>query len=287
MAEIDPAPESEDPTTDAAEPTPLIEPAAPAEPTGDVPVTLPAEVPVETTVAEPTSLEPVVATADPAATPEVAAPPVSVPQASQHVVYVEAPRPPAKKGNRVIGSLLAIASAVVFAAVYAVILYLVGIVNHGSANFDFVGQIDFWVPVAAFAVGFIILVLIVNRAGWAAHVIGSLFVGVFVYFATAGGLLLIHATTVPSDEVGVAFKTALFSAVSISAALLAREVSLWVGFAIAARGRRVKARNVETREAYDQQVAAKRAEYERANAARIGAVPASSERVAYTPGSPE
>ena len=53
----------------------------------------------------------------------------------------------------------------------------------------------------------------------------------------------------------------------IAAALVAREVSIWIGLAIAARGRRVKDRNVETRTAWDREQEEKKAEYERGIAA--------------------
>ena len=55
----------------------------------------------------------------------------------------------------------------------------------------------------------------------------------------------------------------------IVSALLAREVSMWVGAGIAARGRRVKARNVADREAYDRELAEKRAEHERGAATAV------------------
>jgi hypothetical protein len=187
------------------------------------------------------------------------------------VVYIEAPQAPRKKGNRAIGSLIALASAVVFALLYAVILFLVELGIAGSANFQFLSQGGFWAPVVVFAVGFIILVLIVNRAGWAAYVVGSLAVGVFVYFGTSAAILLINAGILQQSQVGEFFHAALINPAIIIAGLLAREVSLWVGFAIAARGRRVRARNVESREAYERDIAAKRAEYDRANAARMDA----------------
>ena len=91
------------------------------------------------------------------------------------------------------------------------------------------------------------LVLIVNRAGWAAHVLGSIFVGLFVFFGGTGLVLLLHVNQIPSNQVAQAFTLVLFSPGSIVAALLAREVALWMGFAIAARGRKVKARNVDAR----------------------------------------
>jgi hypothetical protein len=267
----------------------LVEPAAPAEATGEVPPVVPAEVPIETAVAEPTAAEPVAATTDPAAVEtaptapaDVAAPPVTVAPASQHVVYVEAPKPPTARGNRGVGVLLAIISTIVYAVLYALVTVIVDVANSAPVDFDFITTNFFWAPVALFLVGFVILVLIVNRAGWAAHVLGSLFVGAFVYLTTAGAFLLL--ANMQAAGSAASYTAYLYSAPAIVAALLAREVSLWMGAAIAARGRRVKARNLESRDSYDQEVAAKRAEYERANAARIGSVPGPNERVAYAPG---
>ncbi|MEJ1231034.1 MAG: hypothetical protein WDM88_11050 [Galbitalea sp.] len=65
--------------------------------------------------------------------------------------------------------------------------------------------------------------LILNRAGWAAHVLGSLFVGVFVYFAGTAATLLFHLSQIPSNEGGLAYRSALFSIGAIVAALVARE----------------------------------------------------------------
>ena len=52
----------------------------------------------------------------------------------------------------------------------------------------------------------------------------------------------------------------------IIAALVAREVSIWIGLAIAARGRRVKARNLELVDEWEQEHAETKAQYERAGA---------------------
>ena len=248
---------------------------------------LPTETPVATTeLVEPTAAAPVVAepvapdsvaaepvvtepVAEPAVVPVVAAP-------AQQVVYVEAPKPFVKKGNRGFGILIAILSTVIFAALYAAALVISDLVNGGSVDFSFVYDSDaasFWPPVATFLVGFVVLVLIVNRAGWAAHVLGSLFVGLFVFFAGTGAILLFHISEIPSNEVGSTYKQVLLSVPLIIAGLLAREVSLWMGAAIASRGRKVKARNVDARVVYDQEIAAKRAEYERANAAATTAAP--------------
>jgi hypothetical protein len=231
--------------------------------------------------AAPATAEPVVAEPVAAETPAV---PVAV---SQQVVYVEAPKPFVKKGNRVFGILIALLSTVIFAAVYAVGLVIGELINHEpSVDFSFVATLDFYAPVLMFAVGFVILVLVVNRAGWAAHVIGSIFVGLVVFFGGTGVILLLNINTIPSNRVGQAFSQVLFSATLILAALLAREVSLWMGFAIAARGRKVKARNVDARVLYDQEIAAKRAEYEQANARTAADVPAVEEPVVEAPEAP-
>jgi hypothetical protein len=198
--------------------------------------------------------------------------PVAVAAPVQQVVYVQAPKPFLAKGNRGFGVLIAILSTVIFAALYAVSELLTDLVNGQPTGFGFISSLDFWAPVVVFAVGFVILVLIVNRAGWAAHVLGSLFVGLFVYFASAAAFLALHASTIPSNRIGETYARVLFSVGAIIAALLAREVSLWMGAAVASRGRKVKARNVDARVLYDQEIAAKRAEYERANAASAASV---------------
>lgn len=205
--------------------------------------------------------------------PSATQPVVPVEPAAVQTVYVHAPVPPHKKGNRGIGSLIALGSAVVFAAVYAaVVLAVVPLFAPPRAvGFEFMGFIGsqvFFVPVLVFAVGFILLVLILNRASWWAYIVGSLFVGLFVYFVGIGILLLLSGVVglTPSAAAKV-FLTATQSPILITAGLVAREVSLWMGVVVAARGRRIKARNAEARAGYDRDTARARAEYERAVAA--------------------
>jgi hypothetical protein len=233
--------------------------------TGEV---APAAVATDPTPAAPDSV-PVAETAEPVLeTPEAPATPV------QQVVYVEAPKPFIAKGNRVFGVLIALLSTVIFAVLFAVALLIAEVIQNASrVDLDFVTSLDFYAPVLMFAVGFIVLVLIVNRAGWAAHVIGSIFVGLVTYFGGTGLILLLHVNQIPSNQVSQAFTGVLFSSTLIIAALLGREVALWLGFAIAARGRKVRARNVEARVIYDQEIAAKRAEYEQANARSVTSTP--------------
>jgi hypothetical protein len=203
---------------------------------------------------------------------------------AQQVVYVEAPKPFVAKGNRGFGVLIALLSTVIFAVLYALALVISELIQHpAQVTFTFISSLDFYAPVILFAVGFILLVLIVNRAGWAAHVIGSIFVGLVTYFGGTGLILLLHINQIPSNRVSEAFSAVLFSSTLIIAALLGREVALWFGFAVAARGRRVRARNVDARVLYDQEIAAKRAEYEQANARNAAATSTPTAPVASDP----
>ncbi len=220
-------------------------------------------------VAEPTASASeapteVVAPASGTATGEVA--PVGSAVAGQQVVYVQTPAPPRPRGNRVVGVLLALLGAVIFAVVYAavvgLILYFRSAELFGSSFNAFLGTAFFWVPILVFALGFILLVVIVNRAGWAAHVFGSLLLAFVVYFASIGLLLLVGNVFRGANQ-PVTFAALAINPLIIASAIIAREVAIWLGLAIAARGRRVKARNVEERAAFDRELAEKKAEYER------------------------
>ena len=220
--------------------------------------------PEQVVEAEPVSAEPVSDVA-PAEEPVVPAP--------AQTVYVHAPVPPRKRGNRGIGALIALGSAIIFAALYAVVVFAVVPVFAppravGFEFLDFISSSAFFVPVLVFVVGFILLVLVVNRGGWWAYILGSLVVGLFVYAVSIGILLLVNGIIGSTLNEGLRMlRSAVQSPVTIIAGIVAREVALWMGAAIAARGRRVKARNAEASAAYDRDTARARADYERAVAA--------------------
>ena len=197
---------------------------------------------VETPTSDPATVVPVTAAAP------VASPPAAEPQ----IVYVTAPHPPKKEGNR--GAGLAIAA--LSSAVYAVLLALVVIALFQwlkpGTSLEVLAQLGFYVPVIFFAIGFVILVLIVNRGGWWAYIVGSVIVALWVYFGATGFILLTQNILADNLQVATAkFSVALTSPVVIASALLAREVSLWGGAIISRIGKRVKDRNVENRAKFD------------------------------------
>ena len=204
--------------------------------------------------------EPVLATSDPADA-AFARPP-------QRVVYVDAPEKPTKKNNRGIGTLIAVLGGVLYAVLFALIIFVLFYATTGRAVTNFVVQQSFFVPVALFLVGFIVLVLIANRAGWWAHVLGSIFVGIFVYLGTIGILLLLdNLVQMTPAQATAEFNRALLNPLVIASGLLAREVALWVGLAISARGRRVKTRNQKALDDFNKDAAERRAENDRSAAA--------------------
>ncbi|PJJ73242.1 hypothetical protein CLV46_2828 [Diaminobutyricimonas aerilata] len=207
----------------------------------------------------------------PAAAPETArhdVPPVADPDAAhapqRQVVYVSEPTPPKRKGNRGFGVLLALLSTLLFAVLYAALSVLIRGTAFGDVSVRFLAQPGFYIPVVVFAIAFVLLVLIVNRGGWWAYVVGSLFVGLLTYLGTVGVLLVLQGvvqmTPVEAQRFLVGYLT---SPIVIVAGLVAREVSLWIGAAIAARGRRVKARNAEAREDFEREREQVRVERER------------------------
>ena len=187
--------------------------------------------------------------------------------------FVQAPVPPKKKGNRGIGSIIALVSVIGFAVLYALIAAgIIAIQQPQRVNEvfpDFLINPRFWVPAIIFVVAFVLVVLLANRASWWAYVLGSLLVGALVYFGTIGAAVLsANVFTLTPAEATQLIGRAATDPFIIAAGLVAREVSLWTGAAISARGRRVKARNVSARDDYERAAAEHRSEYERSSAAR-------------------
>jgi hypothetical protein len=177
-------------------------------------------------------------------------------------IYVTAPTPPKKQGNRAAGILIGLIATVVFAAIYALVAFAIsaaGAANLGDATArftDFLVLPVFYVPVIFFFLAFALLVAVLNRAGWWAYVLGGFLVAVVVYFAYIGGALLaVQAWTLTSTEAARFISTQWLNPGAIAAAVVAREVPIWFGAWIARRGRTVTAKNAAARTEYERQLA--------------------------------
>lgn len=227
---------------------------------------------VEPVVVEPVVVEPVepVVAAAPVATATAEPVTPAAAEMPREVVYVQQPTPPKARHNRGFGVLISLLGAVAFALLYLGAGAIIIAVRAGSDFEDIFGQFlassGFWVPVAAYAVFAILFALIVDRAAWWAHVIGSLFVAALTYAVSVGVLALLSNVVGMTPDQAADFLARLAAEPFLLAALvIARECALWFGLAIASRGRRVKQRNAEDRAAFEQSVADRRAEYERAH----------------------
>jgi hypothetical protein len=231
------------------------------------------DTPVVVETVHATKTEPVIPTDDPGSvqTAEVVD---EVPAEPGHrVVYVQLPEAPKKQGNRGFGALVAVLATILFTVLLAIVTAVVGVVRSGALSVNFLTDAQFYIPSLFFLIAFLLLVLLANRANWWAYIVGSLVVGLVVYFGSIGlGLLSGGIVSDTPDVAAGRFASALGNPFVIIAGLLAREVAMWTGTAVSRRGRRLKVRNVEAREAYDREIAEKRAEYDRSSASAATAV---------------
>jgi hypothetical protein len=169
---------------------------------------------------------------------------------------IDAPTPPKKKGNRLMGVIVGVIATVAFGAVFAAVALGVFYLRDHSDPISlferFVQSPAFWLTGIVFFVAVAIVAAIVNRAGWWAHMIGSLFVGGLVYFGyLAGAFLTAHSWTLDSSQISQFAHTLWADPIAIGAGLVAREVAMWFGAWTGARGKKVRARNLEAKREYE------------------------------------
>ncbi|MCX7523193.1 hypothetical protein OSC27_13020 [Microbacterium sp. STN6] len=203
-----------------------------------------------------TPAEPATRSAETGAVP--AAPPADTVAAPAGPIYVSTPTPPRNKGNRAAGILISILAGIVFAIVDALVVLGIFAITNQSDILDrlvhYMGTPAYWATAIIFTLALFLLAAIANRGGWWWYVIGGFFVGVIVYFAFVAATLLTNAWEISPGQVESFVSRLWANPLTFAAAIVAREVTVWFGAWIAARGRRVRARNIEAREAYDREL---------------------------------
>ena len=237
------------------------------EATDDAPtVAAPAASDAATTAYDRTEVvrEPAVTPSEPAVTPSepaaaAGAIPVGVGGFGGQPIFVQAPEAPRPRGNRgaagAIGLLAALSFAVLYLAAWLGIGAIDGSVtadNVGSAALAGLGMWSLWVPVVVFFIAFWLLGAIINRGRWGAWVIFGLLVG----FASYGGHILGALFQAPFWELTASqgatlVEQQLFAPLAIVAFVVGRELTVWFGAWVAARGRRVSELNVEAQREYE------------------------------------
>lgn len=173
---------------------------------------------------------------------------------AREVIIVDAPVAPRKKSNRGVGVALALGATVIFTALLIAAAFGLSLLNGGDLSF--LTEVEFYLPSVVFFLGLVLVTLVLNRAGWWSHIIGSVVVGAITWFGSASLVLLAAGMfTMNQAEANETFWAALFSPILIIAALLAREVAIWSGAILARRGRSLRVRNAEAQEAYEREQA--------------------------------
>jgi hypothetical protein len=192
------------------------------------------------------------------------APPAAPAPPAPQAIYVQAPPVPRARGNRGFGVLVGLIATVAFTLLYAGVSYLVisgynGGLAEGGRIFveQFIVTSVFWIPVVFFFLAFALLAVVLNRAAWWAWAVSGLLVGFIVYFSYIGGsLLAVAAWQFTPQEAADFVGQRWLDPFAIIAFIVARELPIWFGGWIAARGRTVTERNRLAREEYERQLAA-------------------------------
>ncbi|MFJ6114346.1 hypothetical protein ACIQC8_09585 [Agrococcus sediminis] len=190
------------------------------------------------------------------------------------IVLVEEPVPPRRKGARGVGFAVALLATAIFALVFAAAFFAVGYLF--DRGFDAAETLEtvwlrpsFLLPVIVFFLAYWLVTLVVNRAGWWAHVLGAFLVALLVYAAHIGGAYMEAEggwesyTALPgidAEELG----QLILAPLSVLAFVIAREVPVWVGGIVSRRGRRAREWNRQAMDDFNAENAERLAAYERA-----------------------
>lgn len=173
-------------------------------------------------------------------------------------LYMQSPIPPEIRGNRGAGVLIALVATLGFALVSAGVVALA--IAPDLAPSQFVNGLletlmswGFIIAAIAFFVGLSVLVLVVGRAGWWAYILGGFLVGLFVWAAATAGFVVDSIGVRALVDLSPADLVSKFGTTipAIAAGIVAREVTVWFGAWIGARGRRMKQRNADALTEYE------------------------------------
>ncbi|MCP2638035.1 ABC transporter [Microbacterium sp. HD4P20] len=197
---------------------------------------------------------PVVTPSEPVAETAVAGP-AYAPQP----IFVQAPEAPRPRGNRgaagAIGLLAALAFAVLYFAAWMGFGALAGDVtgdNVGTTALEALGTWSLWVPVIVFFLAFWLLGAIINRGRWGAWVVLGLLVGIAAYGGhILGALFQAPFWMLTASEGAQLVGAELLAPLAIAAFVIGRELTIWFGAWVAARGKRVTELNLEAQREYE------------------------------------
>ena len=214
-----------------------------------------AAVPAETSAAprEPVAETAVVAPAAAAGTG------AAVAYAQPQPIFVQAPESPRPRGNRGAAGAIGLLAALAFGVLYLAVWIGFGLLS-GDVTVDTIGSTalaalttwTLWVPVVVFFIAFWLLGAIINRGRWGAWVIFGLLVGVAAYVGhILGALFQAPFWMLTASQGADLVEEQLLAPLAIAAFIIGRELTIWFGAWVAARGARVTELNVEAQREYE------------------------------------
>lgn len=174
-------------------------------------------------------------------------------------IFVQAPEAPRPRGNRAAAGAIGLLAALSFGVLYLAVWVGLGLID-GSVTVSSIGTAllaalstwALWVPIVVFFVAFWLLGAIINRGRWAAWVIFGLIVGVAAYGGhLLGQLFQAPFWTLTAAEGAKLVEGQLLAPLAIAAFIIGRELTIWFGSWVAARGKRMTELNVEARREYE------------------------------------
>lgn len=174
-------------------------------------------------------------------------------------IFVQAPEAPRPRGNRgaagAIGLLAAASFGILYLGASLAFGAIAGTTTTATVGSDVLAALSswwFWVPVAVFFVAFWLLGAIINRGRWGYWVVFGLLVGIASY----GGHLLGQMFQAPFWQLTARqgadlVEGQLLAPLAIVALVIGRELTIWFGAWIAARGKRVTELNTVAQREYE------------------------------------
>ncbi|AZS44920.1 hypothetical protein BWL13_02517 [Microbacterium oleivorans] len=178
---------------------------------------------------------------------------------SQQPIFVQAPEAPRPRGNRGAAGAIGLLAALLFAILYLAATLGLSILNDdlaldalGNRTVEVVTTWGFWVPVAVFFLGFWLLGAFINRGRWGRWVVFGLIVGAIAYGGhILGQLFEAPFWSIAPSRAGEIVGDQLLAPLAVIAFVLGREITIWFGAWVAARGRRVTELNDEAQREYE------------------------------------
>lgn len=182
-----------------------------------------------------------------------------IPPAAMQPIFVQAPEAPRPRGNRGAAGAIGLLAAVLFAVLYLAAWLGFGLIN-GDITVDTIGESalnalttwTLWVPTVVFFLAFWLLGGIINRGRWGHWVVFGLFVGVASYAGhILGELFQAPFWMLTAREGATAVEQELLAPLAIAAFVIGRELTIWFGAWVSARGKRVTELNAESQREYE------------------------------------